>query len=85
MRIRYMVAPTDRQRMWSGITRDVADKLDRNEKVSYALNKSNVFVNYRQGEAYPPQNPEGQDMQDTGSGSLATNMKTGGVDTSRKA
>ena len=37
----------------------VAERLDKSDKVSYAFNKSNVFVNYREGEAYPPQHPEG--------------------------
>jgi small-conductance mechanosensitive channel len=58
MRIRYMVAPTDRQRTWSEIVKQVAYRLDRNEKVSYAFNKSDIFVNYRKGDAYPPQHPE---------------------------
>ena len=58
MRIRYMVAPTDRQRMWSEIVKQVAERLDKSDRVSYALNKSNVFVNYREGAAYPPQHPE---------------------------
>jgi small-conductance mechanosensitive channel len=58
MRIRYMVAPTDRQRTWSEIAKQVTARLERNEKVSYAFNKSNVFVNYRKGDAYPPQHPE---------------------------
>jgi small-conductance mechanosensitive channel len=60
MRIRYMVAPTDRQRMWSEIIKQVAERLDKSDKVSYAFNKSNVFVNYREGEAYPPQYSEDQ-------------------------
>jgi len=59
MRIRYMVAPTDRQRMWSEIIKQVAEELNKNDRVSYALNKSNVFMNYRQGAAYPPQHPQG--------------------------
>ena len=58
MRIRYMVAPTDRQRMWSEIAKKVAERLDKNDKVSYAFNRSDVFVNYREGEAYPPQYSE---------------------------
>ena len=58
MRIRYMVAPTDRQRMWSEIVKKVAERLDKNDKLSYAFNRSDVFVNYREGEAYPPQYSE---------------------------
>jgi small-conductance mechanosensitive channel len=60
MRIRYMVAPTDRQRMWSEIIKQVAERLGKSDRVSYAFNKSNVFVNYREGEAYPPQYSEDQ-------------------------
>jgi len=58
MRIRYMVAPKDRQRTWSEIVKHIAARLDRNERVSYAFNKSDVFVNYRKGDVYPPQHPE---------------------------
>ena len=64
MRIRYMVAPTDRQRMWSEIIKQVAEELNKSDRVSYALNKSNVFVNYRAGAAYPPQYREDEVSED---------------------
>ncbi|MBD3182679.1 mechanosensitive ion channel [Candidatus Poribacteria bacterium] len=57
MRIRYRVAPTDRQRVWSEIVRKVSVELDKSNKVFYCFNKSNVFVNYRDKEKYPPQLP----------------------------
>jgi small-conductance mechanosensitive channel len=47
MRIRYRVAPTDRQRTWSEIVRRCSQKLDESDKVFYSFNKSNVFVNFR--------------------------------------
>lgn len=49
MRIRYRVAPTDRQRTWSEIVRRCSQKLDESDKVFYSFNKSNVFVNFRGG------------------------------------
>ena len=57
MRIRYMVAPTDRQRVWSEIARRVSVRIDESNDVFYGFNRSNVFVNYRQGESHPPQHP----------------------------
>jgi len=47
MRLRYRVAPTDRQRVWSEITRKASQKLEENDKVFYCFNKSDVFVNVR--------------------------------------
>ena len=47
MRIRYKVAPTDRQRVWSEIVRKTSQKLEENDKVFYCLNKSDVLVNLR--------------------------------------
>ncbi|MBM3237645.1 mechanosensitive ion channel family protein [Candidatus Poribacteria bacterium] len=55
MRVRYKVAPTDRQRVWSEIVKKVTQQIAESDKVFYCFNKANVFVNYRQGEAYPPQ------------------------------
>ncbi len=57
MRIRYMVAPTDRQRTWSEIVKRVSERLTESDRVFYCFNKSNVFVNYRQDGQYPPQHP----------------------------
>jgi small-conductance mechanosensitive channel len=58
MRIRYRVAPTDRQRVWSEIVRKVAGRLTESDRVSYCFNKSNVFVNQRVGDSpVPPQHP----------------------------
>ena len=58
MRIRYRVAPTDRQRVWSEIVRKVAERLTKNDRVSYCFNKSNVFVSQRFGDSpVPPQHP----------------------------
>lgn len=58
MRIRYRVAPTDRQRVWSEIVRRVAERLTENDRVSYCFNKSNVFVSQRFGDSpVPPQHP----------------------------
>jgi len=53
-RIRYRVAPTDRQRVWSEIVKRVSERLAESDKVFYCFNKSNVFVNQRQGGSYPP-------------------------------
>jgi small-conductance mechanosensitive channel len=58
MRIRYRVAPTDRQRVWSEIVRKISERLADNHKVSYCFNKSNVFVNQRfKDTSIPPQHP----------------------------
>jgi small-conductance mechanosensitive channel len=58
MRIRYRVAPTDRQRVWSEIVRRVAERLTESDRVSYCFNKSNVFVSQRFGDIpVPPQHP----------------------------
>lgn len=58
MRIRYRVAPTDRQRVWSEIVRRVAERLTESDRVSYCFNKSNVFVSQRfSGTPVPPQHP----------------------------
>jgi small-conductance mechanosensitive channel len=58
MRIRYRVAPTDRQRVWSEIVRRVAERLTKSDRVSYCFNKSNVFVSQRFGDSpVPPQHP----------------------------
>jgi small-conductance mechanosensitive channel len=47
MRLRYRVAPTDRQRVWSEITRRASQKLEENDRVFYCFNKSDVLVNFR--------------------------------------
>lgn len=47
MRLRYRVAPTDRQRVWSEITRKASQKLEENDKVFYCFSKSDVLVNFR--------------------------------------
>lgn len=57
MRLRYKVAPTDRQRVWSEIVEKVTQRILRSDKVRYCFNKSHVLFNYRQGEPYPPQHP----------------------------
>jgi small-conductance mechanosensitive channel len=58
MRIRYRVAPTDRQRVWSEIVRKIAVRLTESDRVSYCFNKSNVFVSQRFGDSpVPPQHP----------------------------
>jgi len=57
MRVRYMVAPTDRQRVWSEIVRLITRRLMESNKVSYCFNKSHIFVDYRQDTPYPPQHP----------------------------
>ena len=57
MRIRYRVAPTDRQRVWSEIVRRVSERIMESDRVFYCFNRSNVFVNYRQGGSHPPQHP----------------------------
>jgi len=57
MQIRYRVAPTDRQRVWSEIVKKVYERITESDRVFYCYNKANVFVNYRQGEQYPPQHP----------------------------
>jgi small-conductance mechanosensitive channel len=54
MRIRYGVAPTDRQRVWSEIVRRASQRLNESDKAFYCFNKSNVFVNQRQEGSYPP-------------------------------
>ena len=55
MRLRYMVSPKDRQRVWSEIVRRVSQRISQSEKVSYCLNRGHVLVNYREGDPYPPQ------------------------------
>jgi len=55
MRIRYMVGPTDRQRVWHEIVKLISKRIDENENVSYGFNKANVIVNYPEGQPYPPQ------------------------------
>ena len=55
MRIRYMVGPTDRQRVWYEIVKLISKRIDENENVSYGFNKANVIVNYPEGQPYPPQ------------------------------
>jgi len=54
MRIRYRVAPTDRQRVWSEIVRRTSKRLKESDKVFYCFNRSNVFINQRQGGSSPP-------------------------------
>ena len=54
VRIRYRVAPTDRQRVWSEIVKRVSERLAESDKVFYCFNRSNVFVNRRQDGSYPP-------------------------------
>jgi small-conductance mechanosensitive channel len=55
MRLRYMVGPTDRQRVWYEIVKLISKRIDENENVSYGFNKANVIVNYPEGQPYPPQ------------------------------
>jgi small-conductance mechanosensitive channel len=55
MRIRYMVGPTDRQRVWHEIVKLISKRINENENVSYGFNKANVIVNYPEGQPYPPQ------------------------------
>jgi small-conductance mechanosensitive channel len=57
MRIRYMVAPTDRQRVWYEIVKRISQKINDSESVSYGFNKGEVLVNYPKGQPYPPQYP----------------------------
>jgi small-conductance mechanosensitive channel len=57
MRIRYQVAPTDRQRVWYEIVKLVSQKVNENENVSYGFNKANVIVSCPEGQSYPPQHP----------------------------
>jgi len=55
MRIRYMVGPTDRQRVWYEIVKLISKRIDENKSISYGFNKANVIVNYPEGQPYPPQ------------------------------
>lgn len=57
MRVRYNVAPTDRQRVWSEIVKKVTDRIEKSDKVFYCINRANVLVNYKYGEYPPPQSP----------------------------
>lgn len=57
MRIRYMVAPTDRQRVWYEIVKRISQKINDSESVSYGFNKGEVIVSYPKGHPYPPQYP----------------------------
>lgn len=55
MRIRYMVGPTDRQRVWHEIVKLISQRINENENVSYCLNKANVIVVYPEDQPNPPQ------------------------------
>jgi len=55
MRIRYMVAPTDRQRVWYEMVKRISQRIEESESVSYCLNKANVIVGYPESQPYPPQ------------------------------
>lgn len=57
MRVRYMVAPTDRQRVWYEIVKLISQKINSNDIVAYGFNRANVIVNYPEGHPYPPQYP----------------------------
>jgi len=57
MRIRYLVAPTDRQRVWYEIVKRISQKINESDKVSYGFNKANVIVSLPEGKNYPPQHP----------------------------
>ncbi|HGJ66399.1 TPA: mechanosensitive ion channel family protein [bacterium] len=57
IRIRYLVAPTDRQRVWYEIVKLISQKINENENVSYGFNKANVIVNPPNKKPYPPQHP----------------------------
>lgn len=57
MRVRYMVAPTDRQRVWHEIVKLISQKINSSDIVSYGFNRANVIVNYPEGHPYPPQYP----------------------------
>lgn len=47
MRIRYRVAPKDRQRAWSEIAKRISERLTESGKVSYCFDKVDILVNYR--------------------------------------
>ncbi|MGQ9609488.1 MAG: mechanosensitive ion channel family protein [bacterium] len=57
MRLRYMVSPKDRQRVWSEIVQKISKRISKSDKVSYCFNKGHVLVNYQKGSPYPPQHP----------------------------
>ncbi len=57
MRVRYMVAPTDRQRVWYEIVKLISQKINKSDIVAYGFNRANVIVNYPEGHPYPPQYP----------------------------
>ncbi|MEK7396835.1 MAG: mechanosensitive ion channel family protein [Candidatus Poribacteria bacterium] len=57
MRIRYMVAPTDRQRVWYEIVKRISQQINDSKSVSYGFNKGEVIVNYPKNQPYPPQYP----------------------------
>ncbi len=47
MRVRYRVAPKDRQRTWSEMARRISTRLTESGKVSYCFNKVDILVNRR--------------------------------------
>lgn len=56
MRVRYNVAPKERQRVWSEIVKKVTEKIEKSDKVFYCINRANVMVNYPEdGQLPPPQ------------------------------
>jgi small-conductance mechanosensitive channel len=58
MRIRYNVAPTDRQRVWSEIVKKITTRIEKSDKVFYCINRANVIVNPRHTDGQlPPQSP----------------------------
>lgn len=57
MRVRYNVAPTDRQRVWSEVVKRITQRIMESDKVFYCINRANVLVNRREDGQYPPQHP----------------------------
>ncbi|HGE73154.1 TPA: mechanosensitive ion channel family protein [Candidatus Poribacteria bacterium] len=57
MRVRYMVAPTDRQRVWYEIVKLISKRINASDIVEYGFNRADVIVNYPEGHPYPPQYP----------------------------